>query len=179
MGVLIQLFGWTDEHQTCGTSARVEKYLCLLGCPVTPEGSDFHICLSVADRAALWPENGLERQLRGKFLSPSSGTLSNSRTRKKRQYELLGKIWAQMKHCESTLNLAAKMELQNTNRSSRVIVQLHKTAEHHFHVLPAFNPLGEPSWVCRVVGRVGGVGLEGLVKRTKPMKGVVDSMGME
>lgn len=52
VGVLIQLFGWTDEHQTCGTSARVEKYLCLLGCPVTPEGSDFHICLSVADRAA-------------------------------------------------------------------------------------------------------------------------------
>lgn len=106
--------------------------------------------------------------------------LEQFQDQEKRQYELLGKIWARMKHCESTLNLAAKMELQNTNRSSRVTVQLStKQQSIAFNVLPAFNPLGEPSWVCRVAGRVGGVGLEGLVKRTKPMKGVVDSMGME
>lgn len=85
-----------------------------------------------------------------------------------------------MKHCESTLKLAAKMELQNTNRSSRVMVKLStKQQSITFNVLPAFNALGELSWVCRVVGRVGGMGLEGLVKRTKPMKGVVGSMGME
>ena len=48
-----------------------------------------------------------------------------------------------------------------------------------FNVLPAFNALGELSWTCRVVERGGGMGLEGLVKRTKPMKGVVGSMGME
>ncbi|CAM9685523.1 unnamed protein product [Rangifer tarandus platyrhynchus] len=52
------------------------------------------------------------------------GDLEQFQDQEKRQYELLGKIWAQMKHCECTLNLAAKMELQNTNRSSRVAVQL-------------------------------------------------------
>ena len=36
-----------------------------------------------------------------------------------------------------------------------------------------------PPGVCRVVGRVAGVGLEGLVKRTKPVKEVVSSVGME
>lgn len=110
------------------------------------------------------------------------GDLEQFQDQEKRQYELLGKIWAQMKHCESTLKLAAKMELQNTNRSSRVTIQLStKQQSITFNVLPAFNALGEPSWACRVVGRVGGMGLEGLVKRTKPkpMKGVVGSMGME
>ena len=48
-----------------------------------------------------------------------------------------------------------------------------------FNVLPAFNALGELSWTCRVVERGGGMGLEGLVKRTKPMKGVMGSTGME
>ena len=85
-----------------------------------------------------------------------------------------------MKHCESTLKLAAKMELQNTNRSSRVMVKLStKQQSITFNVLPAFNALGELSWTCRVVERGGGMGLEGLVKRTKPMKGVMGSMGME
>ena len=85
-----------------------------------------------------------------------------------------------MKRCESTLKLAAKMELQNTNRSSRVMVKLStKQQSITFNVLPAFNALGELSWTCRVVERGGGMGLEGLVKRTKPMKGVVGSMGME
>lgn len=85
-----------------------------------------------------------------------------------------------MKHCESTLKLAAKMELQNTNRSSRVMVQLStKQQSITFNVLPAFNALGELSWTCRVVERGGGMGLEGLVKRTKPMKGVMGSTGME
>ncbi|XP_069414213.1 2'-5'-oligoadenylate synthase 2 isoform X1 [Ovis canadensis] len=69
--------------------------------------------------------------------------LEQFQDQEKRQYELLGKIWAQMKHCESTLNLAAKMELQNTNRSSRVTVQLStKQQSITFNVLPAFNPLG-------------------------------------
>ena len=85
-----------------------------------------------------------------------------------------------MKRCESTLKLAAKMELQNTNRSSRVMVQLStKQQSITFNVLPAFNALGELSWTCRVVERGGGMGLEGLVKRTKPMKGVMGSTGME
>ena len=52
------------------------------------------------------------------------GDLEQFQDQEKRQYELLSKIWAQMKHCESTWKLAAKMELQNTNRSSRVTIQL-------------------------------------------------------
>lgn len=77
------------------------------------------------------------------------GDLEQFQDQEKRQYELLGEIWAQMKHCECTLNLAAKMELQNTNRSSRVTVQLStKQQSITFNVLPAFNALGEPSWVC-------------------------------
>ncbi|XP_025123330.2 2'-5'-oligoadenylate synthase 2 isoform X2 [Bubalus bubalis] len=71
------------------------------------------------------------------------GDLEQFQDQEKRQYELLGKIWAQMKHCESTLKLAAKMELQNTNRSSRVMVQLStKQQSITFNVLPAFNALG-------------------------------------
>ncbi|KAB0338438.1 hypothetical protein FD755_025247 [Muntiacus reevesi] len=76
------------------------------------------------------------------------GDLEQFQDQEERQYELLGKIWARMKHCECTLNLAAKMELQNTNRSSRVTVQLStKQQSITFNVLPAFNALGEPCWV--------------------------------
>ncbi|KAJ1074028.1 hypothetical protein K5549_007266 [Capra hircus] len=75
--------------------------------------------------------------------------LEQFQDQEKRQYELLGKIWARMKHCESTLNLAAKMELQNTNRSSRVTVQLStKRQSIAFNVLPAFNPLDEAVSAC-------------------------------
>ncbi|XP_070242166.1 2'-5'-oligoadenylate synthase 2 isoform X3 [Bos mutus] len=71
------------------------------------------------------------------------GDLEQFQDQEKRQYELLSKIWAQMKHCESTWKLAAKMELQNTNRSSRVTIQLStKQQSITFNVLPAFNALG-------------------------------------
>ncbi|XP_043757618.1 2'-5'-oligoadenylate synthase 2 [Cervus elaphus] len=86
------------------------------------------------------------------------GDLEQFQDQEKRQYELLGEIWAQMKHCECTLNLAAKMELQNTNRSSRVTVQLStKQQSITFNVLPAFNALGlseKPSlWSYRELKR--------------------------
>ncbi|XP_065760645.1 2'-5'-oligoadenylate synthase 2-like isoform X1 [Muntiacus reevesi] len=86
------------------------------------------------------------------------GDLEQFQDQEERQYELLGKIWARMKHCECTLNLAAKMELQNTNRSSRVTVQLStKQQSITFNVLPAFNALGlseKPSlWSYRELKR--------------------------
>ncbi|XP_010826888.1 PREDICTED: 2'-5'-oligoadenylate synthase 2 isoform X3 [Bison bison bison] len=71
------------------------------------------------------------------------GDLEQFQDQEKRQYELLSKIWAQMKRCESTWKLAAKMELRNTNRSSRVTIQLStKQQSITFNVLPAFNALG-------------------------------------
>ena len=87
------------------------------------------------------------------------GDLEQFQDQETRQYELLAKIWAQMKHCECTLNLAAKMELQNTNRSPKVTVQLStKQQSITFSVLPAFNALGEPSGCVQGGGEGGRCG---------------------
>ena len=103
------------------------------------------------------------------------GGLEQFQDQKKSQHGLLSKIWAQLKHCELTMKLAAKMEIQSIN--GKLTIQLStKQQSITFEMLPAFNALGEPPWVC---GGGGGLGLEWLVKRAKPKKGVVDSLASE
>lgn len=84
-----------------------------------------------------------------------------------------------MKHCESTLNLAVSRWSSRTPiGSSRVTVQLStKQQSITFNVLPAFNLWVSSSWVCRVVGRAGGVGSGRACQENKATKGVVIAWG--
>ena len=79
--------------------------------------------------------------------------LERFQDQKKSQDEILSKIWQGLKTCQLTMKLEAGMEIWKLH--GRLIFQLStKWQSITFEVLPAYNALGECSWVWRaLVGR--------------------------
>lgn len=85
-------------------------------------------------------------------------------------HEILDKIWKRLKDCQLERKLEAKMEIQRPHGGLTVLLST-RSQSITFEVLPAFNALGELSWLC--VG--GSRDLQGCVDREKSKKGVADS----
>lgn len=82
------------------------------------------------------------------------------------RYEILYKILNRLKHCQLERKLAAKMDILMSSR--RLVIELSTRWQSiTFEVLPAFDALGKPSWVC-----VGGAGVwRGVLTEKSQRKG--------
>ncbi|XP_068419766.1 2'-5'-oligoadenylate synthase 2 isoform X1 [Eschrichtius robustus] len=109
-------------------------------CAVLQEAEQFPMVTSVAKGGSY----GRRTVLRGNSdgtLVIFIGGLEQFQDQKKSQHDLLSKIWAQLKHCELTMKLAAKMEIQSIN--GKLTIQLStKQQSITFEMVPAFNALG-------------------------------------
>uniref|UniRef100_A0A8C3X6K8 2'-5' oligoadenylate synthase n=1 Tax=Catagonus wagneri TaxID=51154 RepID=A0A8C3X6K8_9CETA len=109
-------------------------------CEVLQDAEQFPLVTSVAKGGSYGRKTVLRGNSDGSLVI-FIGDLEKFQDQKKNQYELLSKIWAQLKLCQLMRNLEAKVEVQNF-RGELTIQLSTKQQSLTLKILPAFDALG-------------------------------------
>uniref|UniRef100_A0A8D0UW13 2'-5' oligoadenylate synthase n=1 Tax=Sus scrofa TaxID=9823 RepID=A0A8D0UW13_PIG len=125
-------------------------------CKVLQDAEQLPLVISVARGGSYGRKTVLRGNSDGSLVIFISD-LEKFQDQSKNHSELLSQIWAQLKCCQLTRKLEAKMEIQNFNSGPTTIQLFAKEQSITFKILPAFNALGlseKPSpWTYRDLKR--------------------------